>query len=91
MNLHTKNKRLKETTIGYLWWVIRLVLIVALMAFSIVALLVWGYLQPKESLHCGSFGSYYEALNAYQHGAHYLDSDNDGVPCENLFKHHTYL
>lgn len=43
-------------------------------------------LQPKGRVSCADFGSYSDALSAYQQGAQWLDSNHNGIPCENLYK-----
>lgn len=39
------------------------------------------YLQPKGRVSCADFGSYADIMNAYNHGATYLDRNGDGIPC----------
>lgn len=50
-------------------------------------LFLWSVLQPKGTLHCSSFGSYADALKAFKQGNTQLDSNHNGIPCENLYKH----
>lgn len=52
----------------------------------ILIALAWSYLQPKGRVSCASFGSYSAALKAYTHGDTWLDANNNGIPCENLYK-----
>lgn len=39
-----------------------------------------------RQLHCADFTTQIDAQKAYENGAKYLDSDNDGVACESLIK-----
>lgn len=64
---------------------IALVSILAAVAFASAFIFV--YLQPKGRLSCADFGSYSDALNAYNHGSKYLDGNGDGIPCNALYIH----
>lgn len=63
--------------------ILTLCAVVAILGF----LLMVGYLQPKGRVSCLDFGSYDDANRAFSTGkAPWLDHDNDGIPCETLYK-----
>lgn len=56
------------------------------LVLALTGALAWSYLLPKGRVSCASFGTYSAALKAYQHGDTWLDGNNNGIPCENLYK-----
>lgn len=40
--------------------------------------------EAREIVNCASFGSYAEAVQAYNAGEKKLDHNHNGIPCESL-------
>lgn len=65
-----------------------------LAAFVVIIFLIGGLVfsimmnifEPRGRVNCSNFTTYEDANRAYSAGAYWLDGNNDGIPCELLYK-----